>query len=121
MTFWGVLHTTRPCVTRFSGRARSGNRTTHDPVHDVHPLPVFHTEHLHLLVDVVGGAGGEEQQHEQYHDQSSVAVREVQEGRTGATKLKKVSYNPFSQQKQSVEYSTILGSIENFRVSSSNI
>ena len=89
MTFWGVLHTTRPCVTRFSGRARSGNRTTHDPVRDVHPLPVFHTEHLHLLVDVVGGAGGEEQQHEQYHDQSSPAVREVQAGRTGATKLKK--------------------------------
>ena len=80
MTFLGFLHTTRPCVTRFSGRARSGNRTTHDPVHDVHPLPVFHTEHLHLLVDVVGGAGGEEQQRKQDHDQSIPAVREDRRG-----------------------------------------
>ena len=45
-----------------------------DKPQSVRPHPVRHTEHLHQLVDVVGGAGGEEQQREQDHDQSFRAV-----------------------------------------------
>merc|ERR1719154_856247 len=52
----------------------------HVPVHSVRPHPVLHTEHLHQLVDVVGGAGGEEQQRKQDHDQSIPAVREDRRG-----------------------------------------